>query len=282
MEHSRLETEVADAEAKGDWVKHASLTAELIRHLDHGPALQAMYGIEEEETLIGKPTKIRSVICHNCNGRNTIINDDVHAHTICTQCGITVDHTPEGSTFHQSHFYNRPTRVPYCPKEHFARYVGDVLGTSSRSIPDLIMMVCRTQLQEGCTPDDVYDVIKLYGKPNYYVMRWRICYSINGRTPFKRIRTDEYHRLMKLFRALLKYIQDYQVEYSLVDRALGKRKQRMYFPYRFILTKLLVHMGRNDAAQVVPGVMSEVLMKAYEFHWKNIWNRFENNELISF
>ena len=215
-----------------------------------------------------KEIKLNVTHCRICN--ILLHTDPIQGYRVCKQCGLTVSYSEEVITTNekQNYTWNR-TRHHYSPKEHFAQTLCDFTNIGRRNVPKEIMVYCKMVLGTGLhiTPHDVYNVLQSNGYRSYYQYKYEIAHRLRGQKQFE-ITRDEIQLIRDIYNRYSNEIIPFQ---RLKLNLISKRKMRIFWPVRFILSEICKEIGRDDLVIYIKPINNK---KRYE-NYLSKWNEFK-------
>lgn len=214
---------------------------------------------------------VDSTICIKCN---VMLHYDVQTgDRICKSCGyawqVILDTT---HTFNDRKAYNQNPIHHYTISEHFSQSLVDLANIGNRSVPNDVMNFCRVALGRGLHVSSmkVFDALQQMGYRAYYQYKYEIANRLRGKREFV-FTSNDIQNLRDAFNRYRNEMIPFQELYEIGSKSKNG-KRRIFWPMRFILSRLCEEIGREDVIGYIRKIACE---KRYDVYM-NIWLDFVN------
>jgi hypothetical protein len=210
-----------------------------------------------------------SNICFEC-GTQFHINY-LESTKVCTRCGISVDILMDDAyDYSTMDRYNGNRHHHYDPKEHFSQTLCDFTCTGMRSVPIKVMAYCRTVLGTGIhvTSENVFTVLQMGGYRAYYQHKYEITNRLRGKPEFV-VTSVEVQRMRDIYARYRQEIIPFQQSHY-IGTCSKMGKLRIYWPMRYILSKICEEINRGDLKLFIRGIKDKSKLKQYDFYWNKL------------
>lgn len=221
---------------------------------------------KEEIKEFGNNIHLSPLHCPTC--KLSLYYDSVNADNVCQTCGYTIrDTSQEHFTFNDFTNYNKNSAHHYSFKEHFSQTLVDFTNIGNRVVPSNVMNICRVALGTGLhvSSSSVFNVLQQHKLCKYYQYKYEIANRLRGKREIV-ISSSEIQLLRDSFNRLdneFLYFQDMEQ----IGTCSKRGKRRMFWPLRFILSRLCEEIGREDLTAFIRPIVCKERFKKYMFYW---------------
>ena len=231
--------------------------------------LEVFYQCKRECKKYRTVAPTHSNYCSHCNILFHI--NYLESTKVCTSCGLSVqillDDVYDYSTRDR---YNGNRRHHYDPKEHFSQTLCDFTCTGLRSVPVNVMSYCRTVMGKGLhvTSANVFAVLQMGGFRSYYQHKYEITNRLRGKPEFK-VTSREVQSMRDVYNRYRREMIPFQQSHY-IGTSSKNGKLRIYWPMRYILSKICEEIGRGDLKQFIRGIRDQSKLKKYNLYWDKL------------
>ena len=197
--------------------------------------------------------------------------DTVTSTKICTDCGLSTDILMDDKfDFSTRARYNTQAHHHYDPSEHFSQTICDFTCTGARRVPLHIFSYCLAILGRGLhvTSHKVFTTLQTGGYRRYYMYKYEITNRLRGRPEFK-ISSYEIQCLRNVYKRYRYEFRPFQKTHY-IGTVSKLRKQRIFWPMRFILQKMCQEICRDDLCKYIRKICDKKKLKLYNKYWDKL------------